>query len=134
MVLLDGGMVATSTDCCCGDVLCPDCVCWQSTPFEDGLGGFWTKQTFDCDIPGIVYSGPTTFDAKYRTVHYHIICCEGCTENCGPFDCQDFAFCNTDIEACDGGTTCNDLPSPQCVGTIAAGYIELLNLVDPPCP
>ncbi len=132
MVLLDSGMVATSTDCCCGGpIICGDCFCVESGPFEDGMGGFWTHNETDCE--GVtIFSGATTFDAKFATFTQVRTCCPPQDPNV--FTCTENAVCIDPgpPKVCGFVDTGNGCDGDDCI--IAFVSQTLSNQIDPPCP
>ncbi len=130
MVLLHSGEVATDAACCCGGVCepCDNCCCWVTSPFEDGLGGFWERDESDCF--GVHhFSGPTTICARYATFVQTLTCCPPAE---GSSTCTQSTFCN-DVGS---GPFCDLFLSPGCddpVTCTASVVNQLSNLVTTPC-
>ncbi len=92
MVLLDSGMVATSTDCCCGG--CTDCtILFQ--PFDDGMGNCFTTQECDGSLSGPVSCTSKWFNFEQRCVGAGFDCTELCNiSTLDPVTCDQTDSCD----------------------------------------
>jgi hypothetical protein len=110
----------------CGATNPCDPTCCSQSPFEDGLGGFWTTFYTDCD--GVAhYSGATTAGANYRTLTqtYGAKCDPGCVETGTVFICSDTPYWN--------GSDCQSFPGSLddcnwvCVNAVVSQLSDLCN-------
>lgn len=101
------------------------CYCVFSSPFEDGLGGFWTTAESDC-LGNTTYSGATTALARYVVLTTTNTCCVAGSNTVA----VEFAFCNG--HSCDVGCT-----GAGCDGNVCVGPTHITQalsvLADPPC-
>ncbi len=123
---LGGGAFAGFGTTCVECAHCPDCYCVDASPFEDGLGGYWTTVDVDCD-GNTTYSGATTFDARYIRINSISVCCADETT----LTSTEWAFC--DSVFCDNTFSCDppDCNLP-CSGP-SSNHQQVVDRADPPC-
>ncbi len=109
-----------------------DCHCALFSPFEDGLGGYWTRKDTDC-FGAVTYSGATTVGTLYIDYALHLECCSpGGTI----YDCVQHSFLDSN-DLCNlfESDPCFVSPDPCFPGTgNTFGFEEVSHLVDDPCP
>ncbi len=117
----------------CHDITCSICgglCCVESTPFEDGMGGFWTTQNTDC-LGNTTFSGATTIGARYVTLTQTRTCCVGG----GGQVITATQYCHevSGVPVCDESCPNCDDPDP-CLGGAASVTNALSGLLPNPCP